>query len=56
MFFQKCARTVGLEQRVARLQAKEKPVARRQDEARHVEDRVMRPRQTIVREHGQHGR
>ncbi len=56
MLFQELPRGVGLEQRVACLQAKEKSVARRQGKARHVEDRMMRPGQSVKPEHRQHGR
>src|SRR6266851_2336118 len=41
----------AVEQRVARLDAKEKPVARSERKSRHVEDRMVRRGQSI---HGQH--
>ena len=40
-------------ERVAGLEAEEEPVARRQREARHVEDRVMRPGQSVEPEHAE---
>ena len=56
MLFQEPTRAVDVEQRVAGLEAEEEPVARRQGEARHVEDRMMRPGQPVEPEHAEHRR
>src|SRR6185295_14621142 len=50
------ARRLEIELRIGRFDAEEEAVAARQREARHVEDRVVRLRQAVEREHAQHRR
>ena len=49
--FQELSRTVGVKQWVAGLQTQEESVSRGQHKARHVENRVMRPGQTVKAQH-----
>src|SRR5689334_4801102 len=53
---QESSRTLDVELRIDRLDAEKEPVAAGQREARQVEDRVIRHRQTVEREHAEHAR
>src|SRR5712691_294041 len=50
------ARRVDVEPRIPSFDAEEEPVAARQREARHIEDRVIRLRQSVERQHAEHRR
>src|SRR5438067_2826155 len=50
---QKLEHVIDLELRIARLNDEEEAVARRLLEALHVEDRVIRHRQSVEREHSE---
>src|SRR5262245_43882715 len=54
--FQEVARRFEIELRILCLDAEEEPVAARQREARHVENGVVRLRQSVQRQHAEHGR
>src|SRR5262245_3299981 len=54
--FEKSTRLRQIELLVARLDAQEKSIAARQREARDVEDRVIRLRQSVERQHAEHSR
>src|SRR5262245_38693643 len=54
--FQKTARLREIELLVPRFDAQERPVAAGQRESRHVENRMIRLRQAVERQHAQHGR
>src|SRR5882762_715749 len=47
-------RGLSIKQRVRRLDAKEKPVARSVDEALDIENRMVRHRQSVESQHPQH--
>src|SRR5437879_6101614 len=52
---QELLRALEIELRVLRFNAEKKPVAARQREPRDVEDRVVRLRQPVQREHAEYG-
>src|SRR3954447_19447537 len=54
--FQEVARRVDVELRIRRFDAEKEPVAAGEREPRQVEDRVIRLRQTVEREHAEHAR
>src|SRR5262245_35733584 len=54
--FEEAARPLEIELWIPGLDAQEKLVAGRQREPRDVEDRVIRHRQAVEREHAEHGR
>src|SRR5258707_15667398 len=54
--FKEPARRFEVELRILRLDAEEETVAAGQREARQVEDRVIRHRQPVQREHAEHAR
>src|SRR5262249_9622117 len=53
---QKPSRHRRIEFRITRFNAKEETVARRKLKTRRVEDRMMRPRQSVERQHPEEGR
>src|SRR5262245_13157408 len=53
---EKVTRGLQIEVRIGLLDAEEEPVAAREREAGHVEDRVVRLRQPVERQHAQHRR
>src|SRR5581483_3321812 len=54
--FKKLARAFDVELRIDRLDADEKAIAARERESRHVEDRVIRLRQPVERQHAEYRR